>query len=41
MIYKASASDALVLTIPVKKYCGNPTREDFANIDRILGDSPK
>lgn len=37
VIYKTPSSDVLVLTIPVKKYSGSPSKEDFANIDRILG----
>ena len=37
VIYKTTASDVLVITIPVNQYSGNPNRDDFANIDRVLG----
>ncbi len=37
IIYKTSASDVLVLSIPVNVYNGNPSKDNFANIDRVLG----
>lgn len=37
VIYKTSDSDVLVLSIPVDTYNGNPSKNNFANIDRVLG----
>lgn len=36
IIFKTSSSDILVLSLPIKEYCGKPCKEDFGNINGVL-----